>query len=65
MITPSPGTARGDLTIYDGRKPIGFIRGSTAGVYAYDAHGKPVGTYADQKAARNALSARASSKSPN
>lgn len=38
-----PDTARGDLTIYDSRKPISFIR-SAAGGYAYGVHGQPVGT---------------------
>ncbi|MHC2020370.1 hypothetical protein [Methylobacterium sp. CM6247] len=62
MSALRPGTARGDIAVYDGRTPIGFIRGSTAGVYAYDSEGRPVGTFADRKAAQSALSARAAGK---
>ena len=62
MSGPRPGTARGDITVYDGRTPLGFIRGSVGGVYAYDIDGRPVGTFADRKAAQGALSARAADK---
>ena len=57
-----PGTARGNITVYDGRTPLGFIRSSIAGVYAYDPDGRPVGTFADRKAAQSALAAHALGK---
>jgi hypothetical protein len=62
MSALRPGTARGDITVYDGRTPLGFIRSSIAGIYAYDPDGRPVGTFADRKAARCALTARALGK---
>jgi hypothetical protein len=62
MSAPRPGTARGDITVYSSRTPLGYIRGSVAGVYAYDTEGRPVGTFADRKAAQSALSALAVGK---
>ncbi|WP_336490361.1 hypothetical protein [Methylobacterium nigriterrae] len=58
MTSPRLGTARGDLTVYDGRVLIGFIRSSGGAVYAYDSDGSCVGTFTDRKAAQIALSAR-------
>lgn len=62
MSAPRPGTARGDIAIYDGRTPLGFIRSSVGEVYSYDLDGRPVGTFADRKAAQSALTAHAFGK---
>ncbi len=61
MRTPLSGTPRGGLTLYDGRAPLGFICSSVSGVFAHDIKGKPVGAYADQKAAQNGLRDRTAS----
>lgn len=62
MSSPRPGTARGDITIYDGRLALGFIRNTVGGVHAYDSDGRAVGTFADIKAATRGLSERAAGK---
>lgn len=62
MVAPYPGTARNDLALYDGRTLLGFLRGSVAGCTAYTADGRALGAYANQRAAKAALIARAAGK---
>lgn len=62
MTAPHPGSARNDLAVYDGRTLLGFLRGSVAGCTAYTADGRTLGAYADQRAAKAALIARAPGK---
>lgn len=58
MSAQFPGTAHGDQAVYNGRTLLGYIRGSIGGVYAYNANGAPIGSYADRKAASKALADR-------
>lgn len=51
----APGTLPRDRSIYDGRRLVGTVRNSTSGVLAFDAAGKVIGTFADQKTATAAL----------
>ena len=55
-MTP-PGTLRGDRSHYAGRHLLGFTRASTAGVLAFDAEGRVIGTFTSEKAAASALRA--------
>lgn len=51
------GTLRGDRSQYTGRHLVGFTRASTAGVLAFDAEGRVIGTFTSEKAAASALRA--------
>lgn len=51
----APGTLARDRCVYDGRRLVGTVRNSTSGVLAFDADGKVIGTFADQKLATAAL----------
>lgn len=51
----APGTLPRDRSVYDGRRLIGTVRNSTSGVLAFNADGKVIGTFADQKVATAAL----------
>lgn len=50
-----PGTLSGDRAHYSGRTLIGFTRASPGGILAFDADGKIVGTFANEKAAASAF----------
>jgi hypothetical protein len=50
-----PGTLPGDRCVYDGRRLLGTIRNTTAGVLAFSAEGKVLGAFANQKAGMAAI----------
>ena len=49
------GTVRGDRSIYAGRSLLGTTRSTTGGVMAFDAEGRIIGTFPNEKAAAAAL----------
>jgi hypothetical protein len=51
----APGTVRGDRGIYAGRSLIGTTRSTTGGVIAFNADGRIVGTFPNEKTAAAAL----------
>ncbi|MDE3748629.1 hypothetical protein [Methylobacterium radiotolerans] len=51
----APGTLPRDRSVYDGRRLVGTVRNSTSGVMAFNADGKIIGTFANQKLATAAL----------
>lgn len=55
MNRTPPGAALGDRSVYVGRQLLGTIRSTTGGVVAFDANGKIVGTFQNQKGAMAAL----------
>lgn len=60
MTKTSLGTTRGDVPVFAGRTPLGFIRGTGRNLYAYKADGTPIGCFGDRAAAERAILSRAS-----
>lgn len=55
----APGTHRGDQAVYAGRRLVGFVRPSVGGAMAFGPDGDSLGAFSSVKAARDALTARA------
>lgn len=51
----APGPVRGDRSIYAGRSLLGTTRSTTGGVIAFDADGRILGTFLNEKAATAVL----------
>ena len=55
---PLPGAARGDRVLYSGRTRLGTIRSTAGGILGFDASGRLLGAFPDERAAKDAISAR-------